>query len=155
MTSPIDARRVRSARHEGDKMDLRFWFLATLIMTALLWIPYVLDRIARLGLARTFANPTPADAANQSAWALRAKAAHANAVENLAVFAPLALVALSGSAAATQLAVAASAVYFFARLSHYLFYTAGVPVARTLAFFAGVGAQVALLVAVAKAGCAP
>jgi hypothetical protein len=54
------------------------------ILTALLWIPYILDRIAVWGLTDTVGypeNPKP-----QSPWARRMKAAHTNAVENLAVF---------------------------------------------------------------------
>ena len=136
-------------------MNLRFWFLATLVMTGSLFIPYVVDRVVRLGLARTFANPTPANAADQSAWAMRAKAAHANAIENLVIFAPLALAAMHIGVGTTALATRAAAVYFFARLAHYFVYAAGVPVARTVAFFAGVGAEFALLVAVVKGGCAP
>lgn len=61
------------------------------ILTAVIWIPYVLDRIAVWGLSDTVGypeNPRP-----QSPWARRMKSAHANAVENLVVFATLVLVA--------------------------------------------------------------
>jgi uncharacterized MAPEG superfamily protein len=39
----------------------------------------------------------------------------------------------------------ACGVYFFARLAHYVMFAAGVPVLRTLAFLAGFGAQVFVL----------
>jgi len=60
-------------------------------LTAVIWIPYILDRIAVWGLMDTVgypANPKP-----QSPWAQRMMAAHANAVENLVVFAALVLAA--------------------------------------------------------------
>ena len=61
------------------------------ILTAVIWIPYVLDRMAVWGLSDTVGypeNPKP-----QSPWAKRMKSAHANAVENLVIFATLVLVA--------------------------------------------------------------
>jgi uncharacterized MAPEG superfamily protein len=69
--------------------------------------------------------------------------AHANAIENLAVFATLVLVAnamgITGGVVAT-----ASMVYFWARLVHVLAYTFAIPWVRTLAFTVGFLAQVAV-----------
>ena len=129
-----------------NKFDARFWLLATVVLTACEWMPYVLDRFIRLGVVRTLGNPRPYDRGQQSAWALRAQAAHANAVENLAVFAPLALLAIQSGKAATG----ACAAYFAARLAHYILYLAGVPGARTLFFLAGFAAQLALALVVAS-----
>ena len=111
------------------------------ILTALLWIPYVLDRIAVLGLADTVGypeNPKPL-----SPWASRMKAAHANAIENLVVFATLVLVAnaLGVTSSAT---VFACALYFWARLVHAFAYTIALPWVRTLAFAGGFAAQAIL-----------
>jgi uncharacterized MAPEG superfamily protein len=110
-------------------------------LTGLLWVPYILDRIAVWGLTDTVgypANPKP-----QSAWAERLIKAHYNAVENLVVFAALVLAAhaagLSNSATAT-----ACVVYFWARVVHVLAYTFAVPWVRTLAFAVGFFAQAAL-----------
>jgi uncharacterized MAPEG superfamily protein len=114
-------------------------------MTALMWMPYVLDRFVKIGITRTLGDPQPGDAAVQSAWAVRAKLAHVNAVENLVVFAPLAILAVHADASARGAAATACAVYFFARLAHYVVFTAGLPVVRTLAFLAGFGAQACLL----------
>jgi uncharacterized MAPEG superfamily protein len=107
-------------------------------LTALIWVPYVLDRIAVWGLNDTVGypeNPKP-----QSPWARRMMKAHANAIENLVVFAALVLAAqaLGVSNGATA---AAAAVYFWARVVHLLAYTFAVPWVRTLAFAAGFFAQ--------------
>ena len=68
------------------------------------------------------------------------KAAHANAVENLVVFAALVLAAgIAGvSNGATMFA---AALYFWSRLVHAIAYTFAVPWVRTLAFTGGFVAQ--------------
>ena len=47
---------------------------------------------------------------------------------------------------------AAAQVYFWARLVHYIAYTAGVPGVRTLAFLAGFGAQMVVAFAILAKG---
>src|ERR1700726_4251600 len=69
-----------------------FWPMLTIVLTGLMWIPYILDRAAGRGMADAMGNPG-ADDKPQSPWAHRMMAAHANAVENLVLFAPLVLVA--------------------------------------------------------------
>ena len=123
-----------------------YWLVLTVAMTGLMWVPYILDRFATRGLMGTFANPSP-ELPPQSDWAVRLKAAHYNAVENLAVFAPLVLV-LNVVGVSTGATVAACAVYFWARLVHVVVYTLGIPVVRTLAFLVGWAAQVALFLAI-------
>jgi uncharacterized MAPEG superfamily protein len=108
------------------------------ILTGLIWLPYVLDRVAVRGLTDTVGypeNPKP-----QSAWASRMKSAHVNAVENLVVFATLVLVAnaLGVSNSAT---IFAASLYFWSRLVHLLAYTFALPWIRTLAFAGGFVAQ--------------
>lgn len=122
-----------------------FWLVLTVAMTGLIWIPYILDRIATRGLMGTLANPTP-DMAPPSAWAGRMKAAHENAVENLVIFAPLVL-ALHAAGISTAATVGACVVFFWARLAHVVVYSLGIPVARTLAFAVGWAAQVVLVLA--------
>ena len=124
-----------------------FWLVASLALTASLWIPYVLERFVRIGIPQSLMNPKTGGPDDRAPWAQRAARAHLNAVENLAVFAPLALLALQQGLGATALAGGAAAVYFWARLVHFVCYSAGVPVVRTLAFVAGFGAQAALVVA--------
>lgn len=125
-----------------------FWLVLTVAMTGLIWLPYILDRIAVRGLMGTMANPSPRDTP-QSAWAERMMAAHTNAVENLVLFAPLVLVAqaLSITTATTAFACA---LYFWSRLVHVVVYTLGIPVLRTLAFAGGFVAQAILMLALFK-----
>jgi uncharacterized MAPEG superfamily protein len=120
-------------------MTTELFYLAWVsALTGLLWVPYVLNRIATRGLIDAVGypeNPKP-----QSAWAQRMQKAHANAVENLVVFAVLVLIA-HAAGISSSLTESASVVYFWARLVHALSYTLGVPWVRTLAFAAGVASQ--------------
>lgn len=112
-----------------------FWLASTLAMTALLAFPYVLNRVAVRGLMGAMKNPSPDDKP-VAPWAGRAQRAHANAVENLVLFAPAAL-AVHVVNLGDALTAAACGLYFFSRLLHYIVYTAGIPVARTLTYFGG------------------
>ncbi len=108
------------------------WLLYTLLLTGMLWLPYIINRITVRGMIPALGNPS-IDDKPQSPWAQRAMKAHSNAVENLVLFAPavLAVHALGISTSVTQKAVV---IYFFARLAHYIIYTMGLPVLRTLLF---------------------
>jgi len=109
--------------------------------TGLLWVPYILDRIAVRGLIDAVGypeNPKP-----QSPWAQRLMKAHANAVENLVIFAALVLAAKAIGVTNATIA-GACVVYFWARVVHTLAYTFAVPWIRTLAFAVGFFAQAAI-----------
>ena len=121
------------------------WLTLTIILTGLLWVPYILDRIKVRGLMGTLANPSRNEKP-QSPWAQRLYFAHTNAVDNLVIFAPLVLI-LDVQGHSTQGTVIACAVYFWARLAHAVVYALGIPVVRTLAFTVGFLAQVALVFA--------
>lgn len=125
-----------------------YWLTLTVLMTALFWVPYVLNRMVVNGLGGALAGVPPAGDGH-STWAQQAIKAHYNAVENLAVFAPIVLVAhlLGITTPATKAAVV---VYFFARLLHYVVYSAGIPAARTLAFTAGWLAQLAIIASILR-----
>ena len=110
-----------------------YWLVLTILITALFWLPYVLDRIVLRGLMATVGDTQPEGQGAQSIWARRAIRAHQNAIENLALFAPLVL-ALHALNLSTPMTRNAAAIYFFARLGHFLVYSLGVPVARTLLF---------------------
>lgn len=125
-----------------------FWLTLTVAMTALFWIPYILDRIAVRGLMGAMDNPRP-DAVPQSPWAQRTMAAHTNAVENLVVFAPLVLTA-QALGISTGTTVSACIIYFWARLAHFVIYALGIPVLRTLSFAVGFIAQAMLVLAIFK-----
>lgn len=103
-------------------------------LTGLLWIPYILDRVAVRGLLDAVGypeNPKP-----QSPWAQRLMKAHANAVENLVVFGALVLVAHAAGISTPAMGTAA-VVYFWARAAHAASYTFAVPWVRTLSFAVG------------------
>jgi uncharacterized MAPEG superfamily protein len=122
------------------------WLTLTIILTGVMWIPYILDRIIKRGFMGAMANPSRNDKP-QSEWAQRLYFAHTNAVENLIVFAPLVLI-LDSQGIATESTAIACAIYFWARLAHVIVYVLGIPVLRTLAFAVGFAAQVMLVLAV-------
>jgi uncharacterized MAPEG superfamily protein len=122
------------------KPEMYYLCLVT-AFTGLMWVPYILDRLAVRGLGDAVGypdNPKP-----QSPWAQRLMKAHANAVENLVVFATLVLAAQALGVSNATIA-AASMVYFWARIVHALAYTFAVPWVRTLAFAVGFFAQAAI-----------
>jgi uncharacterized MAPEG superfamily protein len=121
------------------------WLTWTVIMTAFFFLPYVLNRINVRGLFGAMGNPRKDDLP-ESEWAQRAMRAHANAVENLVVFAPLVLmVELVG--ANSGVTAFGAALYFWARLVHYTVYTLGIPIVRTLSFFAALFGEILLMTA--------
>ncbi|MFL0802790.1 MAG: MAPEG family protein [Agarilytica sp.] len=127
--------------NSGDEL---YWLVLTVLMTALFWVPYIINRIIENGLITALRTPKP-DSPPKAQWANRMMRAHENAVENLVLFAPLVLaVHMLGQSSATTLL--ACQVYFFARLSHYVVYSAGIPYLRTVAFFIGAVAQFGLAI---------
>ena len=116
-------------------------------MTALFWVPYVLNRMAMNGLSGTLAGGRRQQQAFRSGLSVRSGLTPMRS--NLAIFAPVVLTAhvLGISNAATKAAVV---VYFFARLLHFAVYSAGVPAARTLAFTAGWLAQIAIIASILR-----
>jgi uncharacterized MAPEG superfamily protein len=119
------------------------WLAATCVMTGLLWLPYVANRVRELGPPGWGWFPPP-DPPQITRWADRAGRAHGNAVENLVVFAPLVL-AVHAAGLANPATAAACQVYFWARLAHYGICVGGVPIAaRTAAFLTGAGCQLFL-----------
>ena len=125
-----------------------FWLTCTVILTGILWIPYVVNRCQIRGLGGAMANPTR-EAKPHAPWATRLMFAHDNAVENLVIFAPLVLI-LNEIDYSTKWTVYASAVYFWARVAHLIVYTMGLPVFRTFAFTIGFLAQAVLALAIFK-----
>jgi uncharacterized MAPEG superfamily protein len=122
--------------------DELYWLTLTAMLTGLLWVPYILQLIVQLGPVKAVWDPTGAHP-HDADWALRAKRAHYNAVENLAVFAPLTLlVVLMGLG--NGLTAAAAAIYFFARAAHFVIHVMALPVIRTVAFLVGFGCQMVM-----------
>src|SRR6188768_1982638 len=100
-----------------------FWLTMTVILTGVMWIPYVHNRCQIRGLTGAMANPSRKDKPH-SEWATRMMFAHDNAVENLIIFAPLVLI-LSQLDYSTKWTALACAVYFWSRVAHLIVYTAG------------------------------
>ena len=126
-----------------------FWLTLTVILTGLMWVPYVLNRCRVRGLGGAMANPSRSDKPHAE-WANRLMFAHDNAVENLIIFAPLVLI-LNAIDYSSSTTVLACAVYFWARVAHVIVYTMGVPVLRTLAFSVGFIAQATLALTILRA----
>jgi uncharacterized MAPEG superfamily protein len=125
-----------------------FWLTLTVILTGVMWIPYIVNRAQVRGLMGALANPSRNDKP-QSEWANRMMFAHDNAVENLVIFAPLVLI-LNAIDYSSRWTVLACAVYFWSRLAHLIVYTAGVPVLRTVTWTVGFFAQAVLALAIFK-----
>jgi len=65
-----------------------YWLVLTVLMTALFWMPTIVNRIFETGVWTTL---KPPQLQPKAQWAERLGWAHANAVENLVLFAPLVL----------------------------------------------------------------
>jgi len=122
-------------------VELKYLTLVT-ALTALIWIPYILNTVMVRGLVDAVGYPE--NPKSLAPWASRMKKAHYNAVENLVVFAALVLVAhvLNVRGEATAMACI---IYFWTRLVHLIAYTFGIPWVRTLAFTVGFGCQLTLI----------
>ena len=92
-----------------------------------------------MGVWKALSNPEP-DVRPHANWAYRMAHAHRNAIENLVVFAPLAVIVHVLGAGDTLTATAAAA-FFGSRLAHMFIYTFGIPLLRTIAFLVGFWAQ--------------
>jgi uncharacterized MAPEG superfamily protein len=114
--------------------DLKYLAL-TAILTAALWIPYVVSQVMTNGFLTppNYVDPTPRPV---PLWGKRADRTYLNAVEVFAPFAALVIVAhLTGKANAMTAFWAAS--FFWLRLLHAIVYLFGVPYIRTLVFTLG------------------
>jgi uncharacterized MAPEG superfamily protein len=128
-----------------------YWLTLTALMTAVLAVPYVSERILRVGMGASLGYSKESGtggfeqpAEKPAAWAKRAHAAHRNAIEGLPIFATLVLAAHMIPGVDAALVAMAAKTYFFARLVHYVVYVAGIPVVRTLSFFVALSALFAI-----------
>jgi len=114
------------------------YLLLTAILTGVLWIPVVIGYVTSRGPLKPSDYKT-APASPLPDWVNRANRAHLNAVENIAPFAAVVLIA-NTVGVSTTVTVACAAVYFYARLAHALLHISGFGGqfrARTLAFTIG------------------
>ncbi len=110
--------------------------------TGVIWVPIIINRLTEMGPWKALSNPEP-DVRARADWAYRLANAHRNAIENLVVFAPLAIT-VSILDLGTGATATAATVFIASRIAHAFIYTFGVPLLRTIAFVAGFGAQVTL-----------
>lgn len=123
-----------------------YWLALSTVAVALMWVPHILQLIVQEGVFAAVWDPSR-EVPHKAAWAQRARRAHANAVENIAVFAPLMLTAVLIDRTGDATALAA-AVFFFARLGHFIAYALAIPAARVILFLVGWGATMVVALAV-------
>ena len=104
-------------------------------LCAVIWVPYILARIAAWGLLDAVGYPESPPAV--PAWSARMHKAHLNLVENLVPFTALVLVAHLAGAANETTALGAQ-IFFWARVVHAVAYVFAIPFVRTFAFAAGI-----------------
>jgi uncharacterized MAPEG superfamily protein len=119
-----------------DVMTTDLKYLAyTAMLTATLWIPYVISQVASNGFLTppNYVDPTPRPV---PLWGKRADRAYLNAVEVFAPFAALVIVAQISGKANPMTAIWAM-WFFWMRLAHAVLYLLAVPYLRTLVFTLG------------------
>jgi uncharacterized MAPEG superfamily protein len=114
--------------------DLKY-LAYTAILTASLWIPYVIAQVVTNGplAPKNYVDPTPRQL---PIWGKRADRAYINAVECFAPFAALVIIAhVAGKA--NEMTAFWALCFFWSRLVHAVVYLLAVPYVRTLVFTLG------------------
>jgi uncharacterized MAPEG superfamily protein len=111
------------------------YLACTAMLTAALWIPYVVCQVMTNGMLTpaNYADPTPRPV---PLWGKRADRVYLNAVESFAPFAALVLVAHATGKLNDMTAFWAMS-FFWLRVVHAVVYWFAVPYVRTLAFTLG------------------
>jgi uncharacterized MAPEG superfamily protein len=114
--------------------DLKY-LACTAILTAALWIPYVVCQVMTNGFLTP---PNYVDPAQRPVplWGKRADRTYLNAVESFAPFAALVIVAHLADKANAMTAFWAM-TFFWLRLTHAVVYLLAIPYVRTLVFTLG------------------
>ena len=117
-------------------MEQAYHFLALSgVFAVLMWIPYILSRLLVWGpkdFLNNYPKGYPAAEPEPPLWAQRAKRAHLNMVETLPAFIAVVVAALMLPDRVDAEAVGYwAAVFYYARVVHYIVYTLGVPYLRT------------------------
>jgi uncharacterized MAPEG superfamily protein len=114
--------------------DLKY-LAFTALLTAALWIPYVIAQVTTNGplAPPNYVDPTPRPL---PPWGKRADRAYLNAVECFAPFAALVIIAHVIGKANAMTAFWAMC-FFWLRLAHAVVYLLGIPYVRTLVFTLG------------------
>ena len=125
-----------------------YWLTISVIFTATMWIPYIINRMHEMGIWAALYNPQP-DIRPKAQWAERMMRAHENAIENLMIFAPLVLI-IEVTQSHSELSAYAVVIYFYARLLHFAVFTFAIPLLRVPAFLIGFIAQLSLALQLLK-----
>lgn len=115
-------------------IDLKY-LAYTAILTAALWIPYVVCQVMTNGFLQpvNYRDPTPRPV---PLWGKRADRAYLNAVEVFAPFAALVMIAqISGKA--DGMTAFWAMFFFWMRVAHAVVYWLAIPYVRTLIFTLG------------------
>jgi uncharacterized MAPEG superfamily protein len=120
----------------------------TALLTASLWIPYVVCQVMTNGALQTpnYIDPTPRPV---PLWGQRANRAHINAVEAFAPFAALVILIQLTQKNDSMTAFWAMS-YFWIRLAHAIVYIAAMPYIRTILFTLGYVCIVGLFIDLVK-----
>jgi len=126
-------------------MTTDLWYLGfTAMLTAALWIPYIVCQVTTNGFlsGENYVNPAPRPV---PLWGERAHRAFLNAVESFGPFAALVIVVhLAGKSDGTSAFLAMA--YFWLRVAHAVVYWLAIPYVRTLVFTLGFVAVAGLFV---------
>ncbi len=111
-----------------------FYLLFAALLTGVLWIPVVIGYVSSRGTLQP-ADYRVAPTSPLPDWVNRANRAHLNAVENIASFAVVVLIAHAVGVSTPTTAICA-AVFFYARTAHALIHISGFGLfmARTVLF---------------------
>ena len=117
-------------------MEQAYHFLALSgVFTVLMWVPYILSRLVVWGPKDFLSNyPAgyPTNEPEPPLWAQRAKRAHLNMVETMPAFVAVVVAALMLPERVDADTVGTwAAVFYYARVMHYIIYTLGIPYLRT------------------------
>ena len=127
--------------------DLKY-LAFTAMLTAALWIPYVVAQVMTNGSLKpeNYVDPTQRPLPN---WGRRADRAYLNAVETFAPFAALViLIQLTGKANATTAYL--TMAFFWLRVLHAIVYWTAIPYIRTIVFTLGFVTVIGLFVELMK-----
>jgi uncharacterized MAPEG superfamily protein len=105
------------------------YLLFTAVLTGVLWIPVVVGYVKTRGPLQP-SDYVTAPTSPLPAWVNRANRAQVNAVENLATFAPVVLIA-HAAGVSTSVTVTCAAIYFYARLAHAIVHISGFSLFKT------------------------
>jgi len=114
--------------------DLKYLAL-TAMLTASLWIPYIVAQVTANGFQRpeNYVDPTPRPV---PLWGKRADRVYMNAVETFAPFAALVLL-IHVTGKANSLTALWTMSFFWLRVAHAIVYLAAIPYIRTVVFVLG------------------